>query len=341
MKAKKRSTIKDVAAEAGVSYQTVSRVINNHPSVTDKTRARVQQAIETLGFRPSLAARSLPQRRSFIIGLIVPYEADYLFRDPNLIAQISGIDAEANAQGYNLLLSTAGQSDNGLDAYERFIRNKVADGAIVIETASLQEGNARLARQGYPYVSIGYDSTDSNAYCVHCDDGEGARIATLHLLEKGHRRIGVINGPPSGAIGSMQERLNGYQRALTDANIPFDPNLVYDGDYTRPSGQKATQHLLALADPPTAIFAFNDRMAMGAVRTLTEADRRVPHDVAVVGFDDITTAGDFNPALTTVRQPAKLMGQIAAQMLFNLIDGRSVSQQERVLPAELVLRRSA
>ena len=137
-RAKKRATIKDVAAEAGVSYQTVSRVINDHPSVTDKTRTKVQEAIETLGFRPSLAARSLPQRRSFIIGLIVPYEADYLFRDPNLIAQISGIDAEANAQGYNLLLSTAGQSDNGLDAYERFIRNQVADGAIVVETASLQ-----------------------------------------------------------------------------------------------------------------------------------------------------------------------------------------------------------
>ncbi|MCB0190461.1 MAG: LacI family DNA-binding transcriptional regulator [Anaerolineae bacterium] len=339
-RAKKRATIKDVAAEAGVSYQTVSRVINDHPSVTDKTRTKVQEAIETLGFRPSLAARSLPQRRSFIIGLIVPYEADYLFRDPNLIAQISGIDAEANAQGYNLLLSTAGQSDNGLDAYERFIRNQVADGAIVVETASLQEGNARLARQGYPYVSIGYDTT-ANACSVHCNDYEGAREATLHLLQKGHRRIGVINGPPLGAIGSMQERLNGYQRALADANIPFDANLVYDGDYTRPSGQTATQHLMALADPPTAIFAFNDRMAMGAVRALDEAGRRVPEDVAVVGFDDITTAGDFNPALTTVRQPAKLMGQIAAQMLFKLIDGQSVDSQERVLPAELVLRKSS
>lgn len=340
-RAKKRATIKDVAAQAGVSYQTVSRVINDHPSVTAKTRSKVQAAIDFLGFRPSLAARSLPQHRSFIIGLIVPYEADYLFRDPNLIAQISGIDAEANAQGYNLLLSTTGQSNDGLDAYERFIRNKVADGAIVVETASLHEGNARLAQQGYPYVSIGYDTTSANAHTVHCDDREGARIATLHLLEKGHRRIGVINGPPTGAIGSMQERLAGYQQALIESNVPFEANLVYGGDYTRAGGQKAAQNLMTLADPPTAIFAFNDRMAMGAVRALDEAGQRVPEDVAVVGFDDITVAADFNPALTTVRQPARSMGQIAAQMLFKLIEGQPINQKEMILPAELILRRSS
>jgi LacI family transcriptional regulator len=134
-RSKKRVTIKDVAAQAGVSYQTVSRVINNQANVTEETRGRVQQAIESLNFRPNLAARSLARRRSNIIGLIVPYEAEYFFRDPHLLTQISSVDAEANARGYNLLLSTAAGSDNGLEAYERFIRNQVADGALVIETA--------------------------------------------------------------------------------------------------------------------------------------------------------------------------------------------------------------
>ncbi len=341
-KAKKRATIKDVAAQAGVSYQTVSRVINNHPSVKDDTRQRVQAVIEALGFRPNLAARSLPRRRSQIIGLIVPYEADQLFRDPNLIAQIGGIDAEANAQGYNLLLSTAGHSNQAVDAYQRFIRNQVADGALVLETPSMQAGNQLLAQQGYPYVSIGYDTTLPQAYCVHSNDRDGAYQATSHLIQKGHHRIGVINARTAGgAIGAMGERLAGFCLALEEGTLAFDPELAVQGDLTRPSGQLAAQKLLALKEPPTAIFAFNDRMAMGAIRALHEARLRVPQDVAVVGFDDIGTAADFSPPLTTVRQSGRQMGQMAAQMLFKLIKGETVSDREVVLPAELIIRHSS
>jgi DNA-binding LacI/PurR family transcriptional regulator len=340
-KSKKRITIKDVAAQAGVSYQTVSRVINNDDHVTSKTRTKVQQTFEALNFRPSLAARSLPGRRSYVIGLIIPYEADYLFRDPHLLAQISGIDAEANAQGYNLLLSTAGNSTSGLEAYERFIRNQVADGALVYETINSQAGNELLIKQGYPFVSLGYPLNDSNAYFVHSDDRAGAREATHHLLEKGHRRIGIINGPPVGAVAALQHRLMGHQQALAEAGLSFDPTLIKHGDYTRPSGQVATEQLLALPDPPTAIFAFNDRMAMGAIRALNAANFRVPEDVAIVGFDDIPTAADFNPALTTVDQAAKSMGQIAAQMLFKRIAGEPIAEREVSLPARLIVRQSS
>jgi DNA-binding LacI/PurR family transcriptional regulator len=340
--AKKRATIKDVAARAGVSYQTVSRVINNHPSVKEGTRQKVQAVIEALGFRPNLAARSLPRRRSQIIGLIVPYEADQLFRDPNLIAQIGGIDAEANAQGYNLLLSTAGHSNKGVDAYQRFIRNQVADGALVLETPSMQAGNQLLAQQGYPYVSIGYDTNNPQAPCVHSNDRDGAYQVTAHLIQRGHRRIGVINARTAGgAISAMRERLAGFCQALKEASLPFDAALVVEGDLTRPSGQIAAQRLLALPAPPTAIFAFNDRMAMGAVRALHEARLRVPQDIAVVGFDDIGTAADFSPPLSTVRQSGRLMGQVAAQMLFKLIKGETVSDREIVLPAELIVRHSS
>ncbi len=339
--AKKRVTIKDVAAQAGVSYQTVSRVINNHANVSDKTRQRVQQAIDALNFRPSLAARSLPQRRSFIIGLIIPYEADYLFRDPNLLAQISGIDTEANARGYNLLLSTAGDTTSGLEAYVRLLRNQVADGALVVETASSEAGSKLLTQANYPYVSLGYDLGNPKAYCVHCNDRAGAKEATLHLLEKGHRRIGIINGPPLGAVASMQERLLGHQEALQKAGLQFDPTLMVYGDYTRASGQQATQQLLALPSPPTAIFAFNDRMAMGAIRTLHAAGLNLPQDVAVVGFDDIPTAADFSPPLTTVRLCGQKMGQVGTQMLFKLIAGESIENRELVLPARLIIRESA
>ncbi len=339
--AKKRATIKDVAARAGVSYQTVSRVINNQSGVTEMTRSKVEQAIEALDYRPNLAARALPRRRSHIIGLIVPYEADYLFRDPHLLAQISGIDAEANAQGYNLLLSTAGGADTGLEAYERFIRNQVADGALVIETPALREGNQLLTQHKYPYVCLGYNLGNPSAYFVHIDDKTGAITATRHLLEKGHRRIGVINGPFFNEVAWLKERLDGYRQALAEANIPFDPTLVVSGDYSRHSGQQATEQLLALSPPPTAIFAFNDRMAMGAIWAIRAAGLRIPHEMAVVGFDDIPTAADFTPSLTTVKQPGKKLGQVATQILFKLIAGEPVEQRETILPAELIVRQSS
>jgi DNA-binding LacI/PurR family transcriptional regulator len=340
-KSKKRVTIKDVAALAGVSYQTVSRVINNNHNVTEKTRQNVQQAIETLNFRPSLAARTLPSRRSYVIGLIIPYEADYLFRDPHLLAQISGIDAEANAHGYNLLLSTAAGSDNGLEAYERFVRNQVADGALVVETAAGAAGNQLLSQNHYFYVHLGYDLSNTRKYFVHSDDRRGAAEATRHLLQKGHRRIGIINGPPIGAVGATQERLTGHLEALAEAGIVFDPCLMVYGNYTRPSGQQATEKLLALSDPPTAIFAFNDRMAMGAIWRLKSAGLRVPEDVALVGFDDIPAAADFSPPLTTVRHSGAQVGQVAAQMLFKLINGEPIESPEVVLPAEFIVRQSS
>ncbi len=338
--AKKRATIKDVAAHAGVSYQTVSRVINNHPNVTAKTRANVQQAITELDYRPNLAARALSRRRSYIIGLIVPYDANYLFRDPHLLAQISAIDAEANAQGYNLLLSTAGGSDSGLEAYERFIRNQVADGALVIETASIQEGNKLLNQHDYPYVSLGYDAAD-RAYFVHHNGKAGAKRATNHLLAKGHRRIGIIDGPPIGAVAGLKQRMDGYKQALSEAGISFDSGLVAYGDYTRHSGQIAAEKLLALETPPSAIFAFNDRMAMGAIWALNAAGLGVPQDVAVVGFDDIPVAADFTPPLTTVKQPGAEMGRVATQMLFKLIAGHPVDNRKVTLSAELIIRQSS
>lgn len=338
--AKKRATIKDVAAEAGVSYQTVSRVINNHVHVSHEARQKVQQAIHVLNFKPNLAARSLPRHRSYIIGLIIPYKADYLIEDPNLLAQISGIDAEANSHGYSLLLSTAGHSESGLSAFERFIRNRVADGVLVIETASSRAGSELLIKQAYPYVSIGYDLGNSEAYLVHADRGSGKRV-TCYLLKKGHRRIGIINGPPTGAIVGLQDRLAGYQQALAEANLACDPRLIVQGDYTPRSGEIAAQQLLALPDPPTAIFALNDRMAMGAIRALQQAGLRVPEDVAVVGYDDIPAAATFDPPLTTVRQPSKKMGQAAAQILFKLIAGEPVPIKEVVLPVEFIIRQSA
>lgn len=339
--AKKRATIKDVAARAEVSYQTVSRVINNSPDVSEATREKVQQAIADLDYRPSLAARSLPGRRSYVIGFIVPYDPDYLIRDPNLLGQISGADVEASTHGYNLLLSTTGNSNSGIEAYERFVRNHAADGAIAVETASSKAGGELLIRQDYPYVSIGYDLGNPKAYVVRSDNLSGGKQVTKHLLEKGHRRIGIINGPPTGAVAGLQDRLEGHQQTLDEAGIPYDPTLMVYGDYTRHSGELAVQQFLALPDPPTAIFALNDRMALGAIRALQAAGLRVPEDIAVVGYDDIPAAADFNPPLTSVRGFSRDVGQAAAQLLFKLIAGETVTEREVIVPNNLIIRESS
>ncbi|MDM8519025.1 LacI family DNA-binding transcriptional regulator [Anaerolineales bacterium HSG6] len=338
---KKRVTIKDVAAEAGVSYQTVSRVINNSNRVTDETRQKVTEVIEALNFRPSLAARNLSSQLTNIIGLIIPYSADYLIRDPHLLAQISGIDAECSANDYNLLLSTAGNSASGMKAFNRFLTQKIADGAIVVETADSTTGNDLLAKQDDPYIVIGYDIYNKNGYMVHSDDRQGAKEATLHLIERGHQRIGLINGPASGAIRSTDERLLGYKIALESAGLSFETELVVRGDYTRPSGQHATKQLLALDTPPTAIFALNDRMAIGAIQTIQTHGLTVPQDIVVVGFDDIPAAADFIPSLTTVSQPSRALGRTAAQILLKLIAGKPVKDHEVILPAKLIIRQSS
>lgn len=341
MAAKKRVTIYDIAKRAGVSYQTVSRVINHSPNVKEVTRQKVDLAITELNYRPNLAARSLPGRRSFVIGFVAPYDPDYLIRDPNLLAQISGADAEADEHGYSLLLSTAGNSANGLNAYKRFARHLVADGALVVETATREAGTSLLKELDCPYVYLGYDPGNPDAYAVHPDDFHGSCQVARYLLEKGHRRIGIINGPPMGAVGAMQGRLDGYQQVLAEAGYSFEPGLMVYGDYTRRSGEVAARQLWALSEPPTAIFALNDRMAMGAIQFLQAKGLRVPEDVAVVGFDDIPAAADFNPPLTTVRQPSREIGQVAARLLFARINGEAIDEKQIILESELVIRKSS
>jgi len=198
-----------------------------------------------------------------------------------------------------------------------------------------------LANRQYPYVSLGRDLGNPQAYVVCSDNREGGKLATQHLLDKGHQRIGIINGPPIGAVAGLHDRLEGHQQALSEAGLVFDPALMVFGDYTRPSGEEAVCKLLSLRQPPTAIFALNDRMAMGAIRTIQLAGMRVPEDIAVIGFDDIPAAADFNPPLTTVRGKAREMGQAAAQLLFKLIDGKELGKKELILPAELVVRGSS
>ncbi|MGC9398626.1 MAG: LacI family DNA-binding transcriptional regulator [Anaerolineae bacterium] len=336
-----------MAERAGVSRQTVSRVINNKGGVADETRARIQGVIESMGYRPNLAARGLTQNRTHVIGMVVPYSPQYLFRDPHLLKQMSAVDQVLGLRGYSLLLTTAisGQKDadpcaQELTAFERLVETGYADGVILCETAFATEGIALLEQHDYSWVILGYyRGEESEAYAVHADDRGGARQAIMHLLSLGHQRIGIISGPKQ-SIRAVDERLTGCHIALEEHHLALDPALVAYGDFTMESGTRAAVQLMQQNPPPTAIFALNDRMAVGAMQYLQREGWRVPEDISIVGFDDVPVSTMCTPRLTTIHQPAQEMGEQATRLLFDLIEGQTVLPQPVVLPTELIVRES-
>ena len=343
----KRVTLQDVADQAGVSRQTVSRVINNKDGVADETRARIQNTISAMGYRPNLAARGLTQQRTHIIGLVIPYTPDYLFNDPHLMKQMSAVDQILGLRGYTLLLTTAvangtlsDPSTRELSAFERLLEAGYVDGVILCETPFSPAGMELLKQHNYHWVILGYHlGAGDDAFAVHADDRGGARQAIMHLLSLGHQRIGIISGPEK-SIRAVDERLAGCRIALEEHHLELDPALVTHGDFTMESGAEAAAQLMQQTPPPTAIFALNDRMAIGAMQYVQVQGFRVPQDISIVGFDDVPISKMCNPKLTTIHQPAQEMGKQAARLLFDLIEDQSMLPQPVVLPTEEIVRDS-
>lgn len=327
-------TIDEIARLARVSPATVSKVLNNRPYVSTATRARVERVIAETGFVPSQWARLLSQRRSFILGLLIPYTSDQLFADPHLLEVMRGIEAAANRHEYNLLLSTARAPVEAASAATRLLRSDVIDGAVVVETLDLQAFAETLGSQPAPWVVIGY-APQGAVPAVHADDYGGALAAARHLVAQGHTRIGVISSTPRPY--ALEERLRGVCDALAEAGLQLDESLIATGDFSTASGEEAGHLLLGRPAPPTAIFALNDRMAIGVARAAAARGLSVPADLSVVGFDDIALAGMFTPPLTTVRQPGYRLGEAAADTLFELMGG-GPALSPPVIPTELIVR---
>jgi DNA-binding LacI/PurR family transcriptional regulator len=330
------TTIYDVAEHAGVSIATVSKVLSGRLYVSTKTRERVLSSVRALNYVPNAAARSLAGERTNIIGVVLAYAPHDLFADPNLLQGLYGIDAEITERACTLLLSCARSADDRLSAFRHLLSGYRADG-VIVEGSLGEEGIALLAASEYPCVVMGYSQLELPS--VHPDDYEGARLMTAHLLQLGHRRIGVITGPVSADL-VLKQRLGGYRDVLQEAGLAFDEALVAFGTWRADSGYEGAAKLMDLDPPPSAIFCFNDRMAFGAIRWLREHGCSVPQEVSVAGFDDIESARQFTPPLTTVHQRPAEIGRCAARMLFDLIDGSGAPAETVVLPVELVVRRS-
>ncbi|ATO16222.1 LacI family transcriptional regulator [Micromonospora sp. WMMA2032] len=330
-----RPTLEAVARRAGVSRATVSRVVNGSTTVAESIQQAVRRAVEELGYVPNLAARSLVTQRTDSIALVMPEAATRVFSDDQVFPGIiRGAAQELEAADKQLVLMLAG-SPAGHERVERYTTGRHVDGVLFASLHGEDPLPGRLARLGIPVVCSGRPLDGADVPYVDVDHEGGVTRAVEHLIATGRRRIATIAGPQDMVAGI--ERLIGYRNAVTAAGLP---ELVAFGDFTRESGTAAMRELLA-ADPELdAVFAASDLMAHAALRTLREAGRRVPEDVAVIGFDDIETAAYTEPPLTTVRQPIVELGRSMTRQLLRIAAGEDV-EQALVLPTELVLRDSA
>lgn len=331
-------TLEEVAKLAGVSRSTVSRVVNDHPNVRPEVRERVWEVIHRVGYQPHAAARSLVTNRTHVIGMIIPETVTTLFTDPFFPLLLRGATEACNAHQYQLMLSLFTAHADQQEIYQRVLRSGYLDGVVVASASVDDPLISDLLRDGIPFVSVGRHP-NGRVHYVDADNVNGARMAVEHLIRLGHRRIATITGPMHAIAG--QDRLSGYRQALEGRGIPVEAELIAEGDFTEAGGTMAMQRLLPVA--PTAVFVASDTMAVGALKALRQAGRRVPQDIALVSFDDISIASAIEPALTTVRQPIEHLGWMAVEVLLSLLEGSSEEEalvQRIVLPTELVVRAS-
>lgn len=328
----KKATLNDVAALSGVSYQTVSRVINNHPSVAESTRKRVLKIIEELDYRPNRAARSLVTRRSQTIG-IISYGVKYYGPTQMLM----NIEAAVRHQGYGLALTTT--DELSLPELGRAIKDLVSQNVdgIVIITPIADVDLTRVTKlcANTPFVMVDADPS-AHIPSVAIDQRHGATLATRHLIDLGHRKICEISGPLNWYDAKL--RHEGWLATLHQAGLAPGPSI--EGDWTAAGGYTAMQQLLAKGHEFSAVFIGNDQMALGAIRALREVGICVPLDISIVGFDDVPEAAYFDPPLTTIRQDFQALGQQSVEYLLALITKPSTPLHQRVLYPNLIVRSS-
>lgn len=326
-------TIQDVAARAGVSSTTVSHVVNKTRPVSTELAARVAQAMAELGYQPNALARSLRRKRTHTLGMIVPDSANPFFAEVG-----RGIEDTCFASGYSVILCNSNDDPSRELLYIDLLIGKQVDGILLAPTGNQAGLDGALQTRSIPMIVIDRDILGATVDRVHIDHAAGGYLATRHLIDLGHRRIGHIGGPAQRS--PVPDRSAGYRRALQEADLPLDDHLIVDGNFRDAGGYSGAQDLLALPDPPTAIFAGNDLMAIGALAAARKASVPVPAGLSVVGFDDIHLAGYMDPPLTTVAQPKYELGVIAAQLLLARLVQPELPVQRRLLQAQLVVRQS-
>jgi LacI family transcriptional regulator len=327
------ATIREVAERAGVSTMTVSRVINNSGYTSRDARERVEAAIAEMGYVPNALARSLRFKQTKTLALVLSDITNPFF---TTIAR--GVEDVANRHGFNVIFCNTDESESKQAEYLNILLQKQVDGVLLVPARSTEGPVAFLRTRGVPVVVLDRRVPECSADGVRGDSEQGGYELTKLLLGLGHRRIAILSGPPE--VSTAADRVAGYRRALAEAGLDCDPALILHGRLRQEGGYQMAQHALALR--PTALFAANNFIAIGAYRALGAAGLRVPDDMAMVAFDDLPAALILEPFLTVAAQPAYEMGQIATELLLARLSGKTPNAcQEIVLPVEIIVRRSS
>jgi LacI family transcriptional regulator len=327
------TTIREVAEKAGASVTTVSHVINETRHVSEEVRLRVLDAMKELNYRPNALARSLRMGQTHTLALILPDSANPFFADVG-----RAVEDCAFQFGYSVILCNTQGDPRREYLYLDVLSKKQVDGIIFVATGDQVDSLNFLRSRAMPVVVVNRDLSGVGVDLIFTDNRQGGYMATRHLLSLGHTRIACIAGPSDLTLGA--DRVLGYRYALEEAGLPYDERLVLAGDYQPASGFRVACQLLAYTDRPTAIFACNDLMAVGALRAAVEIGCRVPADLSVIGFDDIELARYTNPPLTTIAQDKAEIGSQAVRRLMERMRAKDGPFQRLVLPTSLVLRES-
>ncbi len=330
--------LEGIARKAGVSRSTVSRVINNSPNVSDRTRQRVLSVIEQENFHPNIAARALVKRRTDIIGVVIPTSANVFLSDNNYYPMIlAGLGEAIRQLDYAMLMWLGEVTQDDQHLMHKLSNPHLTDGLIFVSLTNDHPLYTKLSRLRIPFVMIDRPFADLDyANYVSIDNVRAAEIATEHLIRLGRRRIAHITGMMT--ITDAHDRLAGYKNALRAAGLPIDYHLIVEGQFSYEAGYHSMKTLLP--HKPDALFAASDTVAIGALQAAQEAGLRVPEDLSIIGFDDVDVAAQATPSLTTIRQPIREKGKVAAHLLTDLINERISTPQHIMLPTQLVVRQS-
>ena len=330
-----KMTIDEVARLAFVSRSVVSRVLNNHPNVSDEARARVLAVVKEHNYRPSAVARSLVTDRTFEICILGPRREDDVLATGYWPLVLLGISEQCIKRGYFVSISMI-SGDMETELNDRILNGHVFDGFILIAREVAHLVADKLLSSKTPAVLIGHDPAYPDLNSVDVDNFDGAYQATAHLIKLGQRRIGTMMGPPE--MQESVDRLNGYKQAMADAGLPVEESLMAVGAYSQKSGFDIINRWLAEDRCPPAVFCASDAKATGALLALHQAGLRVPDEVAVIGFDDLPNSQYTIPPLTTVHQPIYNKGEQAANIIIDQIEGKRKTVIHENLPAELIVR---
>ena len=328
-------TIKDVARVAGVSHTTVSRALRDNPAISPATSQNIKRLANEMGYVPNSAARGLKTKRSNVLGVVVRR-----LDDPFFGQVVNGIEDVLQSQNYSMLLAASHRDFSKEHEIMRLMSERRVDGVIICSTLISPEHREQLDRFGVPTVLINNQATNESDCSVSHDDTDGAKQLAEHLIEQGHREIAYIGNGNAGRTNN--DRLLGYQQALTAAGIVVRPDLIAAGENGRAeAGKEAAKQLLKLDTLPTAIMCFNDMMALGAMFALQRAGVQIPEQCSITGFDNIALSAHVNPPLTTFDQPKYELGRTAAEMMLRILGSDNGAKQEQAqLRGKLAVRES-